>query len=77
MIFIYSQSFILKNVAYVYKTIVVLNMIAIFAVMNTTLTEVKRRPEKKKKKIQACAGFEPMTLAIPVQFFSGILFTTG
>ena len=51
-------------------------MIAIFAVMNTTLTEVKRRPEKKKK-IQACAGFEPMTLAIPVQFFSGILFTTG
>ena len=50
-------------------------MIAIFAVMNTTLTEVKRRPEKKK--IQACAGFEPMTLAIPVQFFSGILFTTG
>ena len=53
-------------------------MIAIFAVMNTTLTVVKRRPEKKKKKkIQACAGFEPMTLAIPVQFFSGILFTTG
>ena len=51
-------------------------MIAIFAVMNTTLTVVKRRPEKKKK-IQACAGFEPMTLAIPVQFFSGILFTTG
>ena len=51
-------------------------MIAIFAVMNTTLTVVKRRPEKKKKKIQACAGFEPMTLAIPVQFFSGILFTT-
>ena len=76
MIFIYSQSFILKNIAYVYKTIVVLNMIAIFAVMNTTLTEVKRRPEKKKK-IQACAGFEPMTLAIPVQFFSGILSTTG
>ena len=50
-------------------------MIAIFAVMNTTLTEVKRRPEKKK--IQACAGFEPMTLAIPVQFFSGLLFTTA
>ena len=25
---------------------------------------------------KACAGFEPMTLAIPVQFFSGILFTT-
>ena len=49
MIFIYSQSFILKNIAYVYKTIVVLNMIAIFAVMNTTLTVVKRRPEKKKK----------------------------
>ena len=41
-------------------------MKAIFAVMNTTQVVVKRTPEKKKK-IQACTGFEPMTSAIPVQ----------
>ena len=36
----------------------------IFAVMNTTWTVVKRRPEKN---IQACTGFELVTFAIPVQ----------
>ena len=40
------------------------SMKAIFAVMNATRTVVKTKPEKK---IQVCAGFEPMTFAIPVQ----------
>ena len=39
------------------------NMKAIFAVMNTTEAVVKRRPGKK---IQACMGFEPMTLLLKI-----------
>ena len=35
------------------------SMKAIFAVMSSTWPTVKIRPEKKKKKIQACLGFEP------------------
>ena len=35
----------------------------IIAVIYTTFTVGKRKPEK----IQACTGFEPMTSAIPVQ----------
>ena len=41
-----------------------MNMKANFAVMNTTLPEVKIRPDKK---IQACTGFESLTSAISVQ----------
>ena len=41
-----------------------MNMKVNFAVMNTTLPEVKIRPDKK---IQACTGFESLTSAISVQ----------
>ena len=47
------------------------NMKAIFAVMNTTWTVVKIRPEN----IQACTGFEPMTSAQVVFITTKIAFT--
>ena len=38
-----------------------MNIEAILAVMNTIELVVEIRPEKKKKKIRAYTGFEPMT----------------
>ena len=47
-------------------------MKAIFAVMNTTWAVVNIGPEK----IQACMGFEPLTIQALI-FFSGPIFTTA
>ena len=53
------------------------------------LSSSENKAWKKKKKIQACTGFEPMTSVIPVsqrlrvqipyrpEFFSGLFFTTA
>ena len=56
----------------------ILNVRAIFAVMNSFYLLIsssenkawKKKKKKKEEKIQACTGFECLTSAIPVQSFT-------